>query len=266
MKVITFLNEKGGVGKTTLATTIAAGLAIRGAQVLLIDADAQGNATEMFGFEAYSGYYNLIERDAPFAEVVRTVMPERVVVPDEATNLKGSLRLVGSNHETRHVMSGGSHENPHFLRHRLEQLEGLIDVVIIDTSPTPSMMHLAIYLATHALVFPTQLQVMSIQGLFRSVRNVQNFNPFRAGLGLGAIETLGVVPTQTELRAVEHAENYSLLVEQFGEQVLWRPMAKRILWQEASAARRSIFSFAPDSDAAVYGHYMVDQVLQYVSA
>ena len=59
MKIITLLNEKGGVGKTTIATHIAAGLAIRGQRVVLVDADPQGHATIAFGLTKGTGLLRL---------------------------------------------------------------------------------------------------------------------------------------------------------------------------------------------------------------
>ena len=62
MKTITILNEKGGVGKTTLAITVAAGLAARGHRVLLLDSDAQGHATISLRLRKYPGLYDLMVR------------------------------------------------------------------------------------------------------------------------------------------------------------------------------------------------------------
>ena len=70
MKIVTLLNEKGGVGKTTLATHLAAGLAIRGKRVILVDADPQGHATIAFGLSKEPGFYDLIVRNAPFQKVL----------------------------------------------------------------------------------------------------------------------------------------------------------------------------------------------------
>jgi chromosome partitioning protein len=252
MHITTSLNEKGGVGKTTVTVTIAAGLAIHGYRVLVIDADSQGNATQAFGIKPYPGYYDLVQRDADFSDVVRVVAPERIVLPDEASALKGQVLVVGSNVETRHVANGEGSENPQILKERLDQLAeaDVVDVVLIDTSPSPSMMHSLIYLATDSIIYPTRLESWAVSGLYRSVRNASNFAPFRAGLGLPPIVNLGIVPTMTKLRTTEHVENLKQLTEKFNQDAIWRDVPDRIIWAEAAAAQRSIFSYATGVPAA----------------
>lgn len=246
MKTITLLNEKGGVGKTTTTVTLAAGLAISGYRVLVIDADAQGNATQAFGIKTYPGYYDLIQREADFAEVIRIVAPEKIILPDEASTLKGRVMVIGSNVETRHVSNGENSESPQILKERLDALaeSDAIDVVLIDTSPSPSMMHALIYLATDAILYPTRLETWAVAGLYRSVRNANNYEAFRRGLGLPSILNLGIVPTMTKLRTMEHVENLKQLSHKFGPEAIWRDVPDRIVWAEAAAAQRSVFSYA----------------------
>ncbi|NWF71270.1 MAG: AAA family ATPase [Chloroflexi bacterium] len=99
--MITFslINEKGGIGKTTLATHIAAGLAIRGYRVLLIDADPQGHATFSFGLEKRGGLFDLLVRDAAFKDVL-LAPPLTAFAPDP---IRGRLFLLPSNVETRAI-------------------------------------------------------------------------------------------------------------------------------------------------------------------
>ena len=135
MKIITLLNEKGGVGKTTVACHIAAGLAIKGKRVLLIDADPQGHATVMFGMPKEPGLYDLMVRNAPYQQVLRPISPDLYKMPDSPVT--GKLFLLPSNIETRNIAN--SINNILAFRDKFLPLEGSIDVAIIDTSPTPSI-------------------------------------------------------------------------------------------------------------------------------
>ena len=121
MNVITLLNEKGGVGKTTLATHIAAGLAIKGYRVVLIDSDPQGNATSAVGLEKRPNFYDLTVRNDSWRDVLGTVHPDVYGEPHEAP--KGQLLAVSGNKESRNIanMIG---DNKHIRRqchHKLEQ-------------------------------------------------------------------------------------------------------------------------------------------------
>src|SRR5690242_15083890 len=98
MKIITLLNEKGGVGKTTLAVHIAAGLAARGERVVLVDADAQGHATVMLGMSNEPALHDLLVREASFKDTLRFVAPEVYAPYGES---KGQLFLLPGDTETR---------------------------------------------------------------------------------------------------------------------------------------------------------------------
>lgn len=246
MKVITLLNEKGGVGKTTLATHIAAGLAIKGHRVVLVDADPQGHTADMFGLEAEAGLYNLLVRKAPFKEVLRVLPPESYEPPNAPAT--GMLALLPGNIETRHISESIS--NVFAVRQRLAELEGTFDVAVFDTSPTPSLLHGSIYLATDGIIYPTELAKLSFTSLMDSFTHRELFAQTKTGMGYGTITTLGIVPTKTRMRTIEHQENYRMLKEQFGDTV-WPPLKLSVAWEEAAMQQRTVYSYAPDSDAAL---------------
>ena len=101
MRIVTLLNEKGGVGKTTISFHVAAGLAVAGFRVVAVDADAQGSLTETMGFEQSAGLYDLIVRNNPFRNVLRFVNPEIYAYPKR--EVKGQLFLLPSNVETQSI-------------------------------------------------------------------------------------------------------------------------------------------------------------------
>lgn len=247
MKVITLLNEKGGVGKTTLATTLAQSLAYKGVKVLLIDADPQGHSTVRCRAKKQPGIYDLLVRDAEWKHVAKAIRPEHFWMPGE-TIREARLWLLPGNVETRNIAN--SMERADQIVVRLKELEGMIDIVIIDTSPTPSLLHGAIYLATDYILYPTELAQMSFDGLRESIKRRKAADMQRqTALGTEPIKIMGIVPMKTRLHTIEHQVNLNQLKEQYGT-LVWDAMPERVAWQEAENSRVPVWNIAPNGDAA----------------
>lgn len=253
---VTVGNQKGGVGKTTASTTIAAGLAARGHRVLLIDADAQGSATSLIGLRKYPGLYNLLVRwedlletaegdlGRAYAQVIR-------MVPPEYHGGGGRLAVLGSNVETRNIAHSIS--DAWGLADRLDPLNDRFDFCIIDTSPTPSLLHGSIYLATDWLLYPTQCENGSIEGLVDTIGHLTSVQKARV------VQIAGILPTRYRAGTLEHQYYLNLLKEQFGAKV-WPEVPERIVWAEAWSARKPVFLYDPRSDAAGAAWELVDRI------
>ena len=252
MKVVTLLNEKGGVGKTTLATHIAAGLARNGRRVVLLDADPQGHATLSLGVEKAPGLYDLLVRDAPFQDVLRPADSSRYCAADE--DLRGALQIIPSNIETRSIPIQIS--DAFVVADRIQELRDLVDLVVVDTPPTPSMLHGSIYLATDALIYPTKCEYLSFDGLTESLTHREMMADTRVRWGLAPLQILAIVPTMFRPGTLVHQENLRQLRERYGEQV-WPPIALRTVWAEASTVGQLIYRFAPSSPAAADAQSLV---------
>ena len=250
MKVITFLNEKGGVGKTTLAGTVAAGLAIMGYRVLMMDGDPQGHLTISMGVKKQHSLYDLLVRDAEFDDpgIVHQIPPEVYALPNAKT--QGRLFLVPGNKETRLIAQALDNE-PFTIRTRLAELaeEDMVDVVIFDTSPTPSSFHAQIYLATQHILFPTEVTYLSFDGLVQSIQSATGYSQKKEQSGLEGIKITGIIPTKFRPRLLEHQQKYESLQKGFGQKV-WLPLPMSVVWEEALSRRRTIFSYAYDHPAA----------------
>src|SRR5688572_18757518 len=131
MYVITFSQEKGGVGKTTFALNVGCEFARRGYKVLMIDADPQANLTSGLQVKEAPCIYDLLVREAGWQDVLRAV--PQVVYEGEL----GRLNILPGNIETRAIPNQLSDQFA--MLTRLKQVEILFDVVIIDTPPSPNL-------------------------------------------------------------------------------------------------------------------------------
>lgn len=255
MKIITLLNEKGGVGKTTLAGTIASGLAIMGHRVLMIDADPQGHLTISFGIKKQHSLYDLMVRDMEFSDagIVHPVPDEVYRYPTDANAPQvpgGQLYIIPGNRETRLIAQALDTE-PFAIRRRLHELEeeNIVDFVVIDTSPTPSAFHAMIYLATDHIIYPTEVTYLSFDGLVASFQSTTGYSKKRKQSGMDEIKLTGIVPTKFRSKTLEHQEKFKSLRQGFGD-LVWNPLPMSVVWEEALARRRSIFSYAYDHPVA----------------
>lgn len=256
MKVITLSNEKGGVGKTTLAIHLAAGMAVRGARVLLVDADAQANATAGFGMKEEPGVYDLLVRDASWNDVLRVLPAELYEPPD--VKAKGMLAVLPGNGETQLIAQ--KIDDAYAIYERFQELRNAMDYIVVDTSPTPSMLHGAIYIATDAILYPTLCETFSLQGLVKTLMTRKRFAENRQKMLGRSIKTLGIVPMMYRHKTVEHSENLDALREQFGA-LVWHPVPLRITWSEANTMRRTVFNIDPHSRAAADAWKVIDRAL-----
>lgn len=263
MTTIALVNEKGGVAKTTLAINIACGLAYRGKNVMLIDGDPQGHATLRLGVKKYPGLYDLIVREGDWGQLAYKIAPARFGIPGEQLP-ENRLFLLGGNIETRSIQN--HMDNVTLLGERIEELKeaNAIDVFIIDTSPTPSLLHALFYMAADALIYPTTLSYTSFDGLIESVTHRLEANKARdKRYSLPPIDVLGIVPTKYRKGTIAEDSNLEKLRSKFGKMV-WSPIDMRTVWTQAEDQALPVYALDANSPAAMDVWEMVDRVEEYM--
>ncbi len=259
MKTITLLNEKGGVGKTTLSVHLAAGCAIRGDRVLLIDADVQAHSTLHLAQKERGGLFNLLIDGNEWQEETVTVNPT-IYAGDYPC--RGELYLMASNIKTPLIPNATDEHD--ILHERLQELHGTIDTVIIDTSPSASMLHSIIYVASDYVLYPSQPEFFSAAGLQKSMMRVPKINMAKAQLGLDKCSILGVQMTMVESNTAAHQHVINQAKRNMGDYV-WDPITKRTVWREAQLKRQTLFAYMPEHESTNQIWGMVNRVRRQIA-
>lgn len=230
MKTLVIANQKGGVGKTTTAVTLAAGLAREGYAVLLVDLDAQGNVADALGLAKQAGLYELL-----FG------VPERAVVR-RAEGPTAALDVVPSDHSTVEVKARltAMDFREYKLREALARVSAPYQVCVVDTAPGVDVLQVgALVAATHFLV-PVGLDHLATVGaadLLASVASLQQVGAFRG-------KCLGVLPTMWEQSTRESKGQLQALVRGYGR-LVWPPIPVDVKAREAPRQGVTLWEYAP---------------------
>ena len=177
-KIISVINQKGGVGKTTTVINLAAGLSMKGKNILVIDLDPQGNATTGLGLlnttNSYNTIYNVLNGNKKISEVI------------QSTNF-ANLNLVTSNVDLSglEVETAGDSRRAFKLKDELGAIlndsRAPYDYILIDCPPSLSLLTIMALVASDALVVPLQTEFFALEGLTQLMKTIEriksNLNP-----------------------------------------------------------------------------------------
>lgn len=234
-------NHKGGTGKTTTSVTLAGGLAARGLRVLLVDTDSQGNVGVSLGVKPEKTLYHVLVMGLRPTDAAVQVRPNLDLIVSNETLAAAELYLAGRQNRDR------------ILRERLAPAFDAYDVVVVDCSPSLSLMNQNALVVADGIIVPVACDFLSLVGVRQVIKTVKNVN----SLLRHPVQITGVLPTFYDARARICRDAVDALKDHFGDRVL-PPIRSATRLKEAPAQGKTIFEFSPESNAAEDYQRVVD--------
>ena len=177
-KIISIINQKGGVGKTTTVINLAAGLSMKGKRILVIDLDPQGNATTGLGLSNTSSsdntIYSVLNGNKKISEVIQNTSFDNLNLITSNVDLSGL-----------EVETAGDSRRAFKLKDELTSIlndsTATYDYILIDCPPSLSLLTVMALVASDALVVPLQTEFFALEGLTQLMKTIEriknNLNP-----------------------------------------------------------------------------------------
>lgn len=251
--VIAIANQKGGVGKTTTAVTLAHGLAQRGKRVLLLDFDPQGQAARALHLSPSAGIYSLLTMDTGAGE---TAYIQNKIIGTGREN----FWLLPGNKQTADAQAMiNSQEKPvSWVRETLERFcTSHYHYLILDSAPSLGGIQERVLWASDRVIIPTPAEALGSDGLRQVLETMKHLaaeKDWKGGL-------FGVLPTFFMENVREHNFNLSTLRQTLGDLIL-PPIHRAAVLAECPAYGQTIFEHAPRSRAAREYGRLADIVLK----
>ena len=233
MTILTLANQKGGVGKTTTAVTLAHGLAMAGQRTLLVDLDPQGHVAFALGMDKAPGLYRLVVDEEPLVNVAIHSREFLDIVPGDKKTEKAKRTIVISNFPTE-VISRLLKNAPY-------------DIIILDLAPSLDVLHISALMASDWVLVPTKLDAMAVDGVNEVLRSMGEVAERGHRLGYS------ILPTFFDRTTRETIVQLKALVETFQGHV-WPPIPQDTKAREAPAFGKSLWEYCSSCPAIVgYG-------------
>ncbi|MBL1229391.1 AAA family ATPase [Enterococcus sp. BWB1-3] len=238
VRIISVANQKGGVGKTTTTVNLGACLAYYGKKVLLVDIDAQGNATSGVGIrkpDVAHDIYDVLVNEEPLNKVtLQTTRKDLDIIP-------ATIQLAGAEIELTSMIARESR-----LKSALKEVKNDYDYILIDCPPSLGHLTINAFTSSDSILIPVQCEYYALEGLsqlLNTIRLVQkHFNP--------ELKIEGVLLTMYDARTNLGAEVVEEVRKYFREKVYDTIIPRNVRLSEAPSHGLSIIDYDPRSRGA----------------
>ena len=230
-QIIAVTNLKGGIGKTTTVVNLSAGLALKGARVLLVDVDAQGNLAMALGVKPRRTLYEVLVDGARITDCLTPARPNLDLLAADESLLAAQPTIARRPDWSR------------VLDQALRPARNSYDFIFIDCGGSLTVLNLNALYAANDVVVPTTIEPFSIKGLEMQVLQIA-----RVKGGSGVLRA--IVPTMYDSRTRQSVELIEQLRTRYGSLVT-APIRVNIRLSESSAQGQSIYEYDPRSRGAI---------------
>ncbi len=236
--IITIINQKGGVGKTTTAINIAAGLALKMQDVLLIDLDGQANTTQGLGINAKKikhTVYDVLMNGVDSSEAIISAEPELLHIMPSDMNLNGAkVELVGVK------------DREGVLKKVTDKLSGNYRYIVIDSPPSLDILTVNALTASNSALIPIQCEYYALEGLGQLMNTLRKV---KKGLNK-KLEIEGVVLTMHDRRTNLSFQVVENIKKHFKGHLYDTIIPRNVRLAEAPSFGKPIYDYAPNSTGA----------------
>jgi chromosome partitioning protein len=242
-----FLNQKGGVGKTTSVVNVGAGLSILGKKVLIIDLDPQGHLTSFLGIGSdevdYTIYDVMRGRVHPREAIITRPLRARIYVGDDEKQLSMSVIPAALDLSDAGTTFANTFEREHLLKRAIARINGDYDYILFDCPPSLGLITVNALVASKKVFIPIQTEFLALKSLESLMEKIEAvMTALNPELLIG-----GIIATRYDGRKVLSRTVVEALKEQYGALLLDTVIRENIVLAESPRFGKDVFSYCPRS-------------------